>query len=361
MTTKDRNRNILYGVIVFLAIALACFYIFKSKPKPQEIPPPPIVLVPYTGKVYHIFFHSLILYPELAFHDEGERSFKDYMVTRDEFNKILPQLYANNFVLVNSDILYTAKPDGTVAKRDIMLPAGKKPLILSVDDVNYQTDRDHKGFAKRLVLDSKGNVATEVVTPAGITIVTHDGDVMPILDDFVKNHPDFSLNGAKGIIAETGFDGVLGYRTNIESYPERDKDVADIHALVKRLKETGWQFASHSYSHQLSFKDGSISLNSLKWDTDKWEKEVRPFIGDTNIFIGPFGQIFTYGDPRRDYLLSKGFKVLYGVGMDLYLEYFPTHVIMDRADIDGIRLTQTPYMLTEYFDPASVVDPARGN
>ena len=27
-------------------------------------------------------------------------------------------------------------------------------------------------------------------------------------------HPDFSLNGQKGVVALTGYNGVLGYRTN---------------------------------------------------------------------------------------------------------------------------------------------------
>lgn len=37
---------------------------------------------------------------------------------------------------------------------------------------------------------------------------------MPILNKFVKEHPDFSLNGEKGVVALTGYEGVLGYRTN---------------------------------------------------------------------------------------------------------------------------------------------------
>jgi hypothetical protein len=355
-------KNLKHTWVIVLCLCLIILFIIYIYCIPKNINSPEekdVSLVPYNGKVYHIFFHSLILYPELAFHDIGDNSFKDYMVTKDEFNKILPQLYENNFILVNSNAIYGTTTDGFIFKKEILLPNGKKPLILSIDDVNYQTSRDHKGFAKRLVLDKNGDIATEVITPTGDTIVTHDGDIMPILNDFVISHPDFSLNGAKGIIAETGFDGVFGYRTNIQNYLNREKDVEDIKAIVSKLRETGWQFASHSYSHQPSFKDGTISVESLKWDTDKWEKEVRPFVGDTNIFIGPFGQIFNASDPRRNYLLSKGFNIFYGVGMDLYIEYFPKYFIMNRADIDGIRLTNTPYMLKEYFDPATVIDPKR--
>ena len=37
---------------------------------------------------------------------------------------------------------------------------------------------------------------------------------MPIVDDFVREHPDFSYRGDKGTIALTGYNGVLGYRSS---------------------------------------------------------------------------------------------------------------------------------------------------
>ncbi len=109
----------------------------------------------------------------------------------------------------------------------------------------------------------------------------------------------------------------------------------------------------------MHFRDDSVTLQGVKWDTEKWDEEIRPLVGDTNIFIGPFGQVFKPYDERRNYLISKGFKELYGVGMDLYLEYAPDYIMMDRANIDGIRLVQTPHFLTEYFDPNEVVDQER--
>jgi isoleucyl-tRNA synthetase len=45
------------------------------------------------------------------------------------------------------------------------------------------------------VLDKDGNVATEVTDRDGKSIVTRDGDIVPILDDFIKLHPDFSWQG----------------------------------------------------------------------------------------------------------------------------------------------------------------------
>ena len=50
-------------------------------------------------------------------------------------------------------------------------------------------------------VDDNGNVLCEVKTPAGNIEQSYEGDVMPILDNFVKEHPDFSYKGAKGIVA----------------------------------------------------------------------------------------------------------------------------------------------------------------
>ncbi len=225
-----------------------------------------------------------------------------------------------------------------------------------------------RGFAHKLVLDNQGTVATAIITPTRKDMVTRDGDVVPILDDFVQAHPDFSLNGAKGVIAVTGFEGILGYRTQavspsadavipVEKILKQDTEIIAVQKVVERLKATGWRFASHSYSHDHVFQMGEITLDELKADTEQWKNEVGTLVGPTDIFVGPFGQVFQPGDPRRAYLVSQGFKMLCGVGADLYLHYFSDHVVMDRADIDGYRLRNTPTLLKAYFNPSEVMDP----
>lgn len=352
---------LLFAVIViFIIVSLIKGYINRPiiKPAPE---PTPIKTVLYTGKIYHLFFHSLIVYPELAF--DGTRhaqGYQDYMVTKSEFDKILPKLYEDGFILIDPHILYSENASNTISQIPLYLPEGKRPLILSQDDVSYYSDQDRHGFANKLVIDSDGSVATEITDPQGNTMITHDGDVVPIVDSFVEKHPDFSWNGAKGIIALTGYEGVLGYRTNRLDSPTYLDDVHKARSVVRKMKRSGWQFASHSYSHDMSFRDESATEAFVKYDTDKWQKEVEPIVGHTDIYIGPFGQVFQPGNPRREYILSKGYKMLFGVGMDLYLKYFPTYMMMDRANIDGIRLIKTPDMLREYFDPNEVLDPERG-
>lgn len=48
--------------------------------------------------------------------------------------------------------------------------------------------------------------------------------MVPLIDRFVEKHPDFSYRGAKGILALTGYNGILGYRTD-ESYETRPADL----------------------------------------------------------------------------------------------------------------------------------------
>lgn len=314
----------------------------------------------YKGKIYHIFFHSLIVYSKLAFSDpKFSAGYRDWMITRDEFQKILPLLYNNNFILIDITSLYGVNNDGTVIKKDLYLPEGKKPLIISLDDLSYYSSLVGHGFADKLVFDKNGNVATEIIAENGKKEITRDGDSVPILDDFVSLHPDFSLNGAKGVIALTGYHGVLGYKTNNVNSLNYVNDIQSAKNIISKLKETGWRFASHSYSHNISYSTGEVSLEKVKKDAELWDKEVRPLVGETDIFIGPYGQVFKPGDPRRDYLVSDGFKMFNGVGMDLYLNYFSKSITMNRADIDGYRLIRTPRLLKGYFDVASVLDPLR--
>ena len=42
------------------------------------------------------------------------------------------------------------------------------------------------------------------------SVSTGDYDMVPLIDTFVKEHPDFSYHGRKGILAMTGYDGCSG-------------------------------------------------------------------------------------------------------------------------------------------------------
>ncbi len=316
-------------------------------------------LVKYEGPVYHVFFHSLIVYPELCFTgDSMERGYNYWMTTVYEFKLMLEEMHSRGYTLIDLRDMFSTNDSGKVVKNDIMLPEGKKPLIISVDDVSYYKYMDKDGFADKLVFDEEGNVATLVKTPEGKEIVTRDGDVVPILDDFVKANPDFSYNGAKGVLALTGYEGILGYNT-LHDNPDWEKEQTLVQPIVDKLKATGWAFANHSFTHRRTYSERTITLDYLKYDMERWLKEVGSILGPTNLYISPFGATFKKDDPRHRYIVSKGFNVYCGVGARAFYEFYGDNVFMERINLDGYKMFHSPQVLKELFDVEKVYDPVR--
>ena len=317
-------------------------------------------LVPYNEPIEHIFFHPLLAYPSLTFDgDEDSNGFNQYFVTVSEFKKIINQIYANNYILINTNDLYEEKvEDGktVLVKKELKLPPNKTPLIMSIDDVNYPDYKSTNGTISKLILDSAGNVATYSVSPSGEKVTSHDNEVIPLIDAFVAEHPDFSFQGAKGILALTGYYGILGYNTQDLDSPSFPEERQSALAIIKRLKETGWTFASHGYSH---LDARAESYQSLEKDTVRWKKEVGSLIGPTNIYVYPFGSSVLPGNPKFQFLLDQGFNILCSVGPIPYLKDTADYVMMDRRHIDGIALYNQATILKNLFDAKSVLDPVR--
>ncbi|MDF2921783.1 MAG: glycoside hydrolase/deacetylase [Paenibacillaceae bacterium] len=314
-------------------------------------------LVPYKGPIEHIFFHPLILYPQLAFDgDQMAQGFDDWFVTVPEFKRIIDELYKRDYILVDIRTLYREEEtaDGKAMEiTSLQLPAGKKPLVLSVDDLNYYDYMIKNGTASKLVLDQQGNIATQSVTPEGQTIVERDNEIVPIVDAFVEEHPDFSFQGAKGVLAVTGYEGVLGYRTQKLEDPEYPMEKEAAVRVVERLKETGWSFASHSWGHPNAETAG---LQRMLQDTERWAREVEPIVGETPVFIYPYGARLKHTDPKFKLLTDAGFKLFCGVGPAPYLRSDGAVAEMDRRHIDGIALRTQQARLAPLFDAEAIFD-----
>lgn len=313
----------------------------------------------YKGDVYHIFFHSLIIYPELCFTgDSMEQGYNEWMTTVKEFKLIIGEMYQRGYTLVDLKDLFIKDAAGKMIKQDIYLPKGQKPLVISVDDMSYYKYMEKDGFAKRLILDKDGNLASLVDDPQGKEYVSLEGDVVPIINNFVAENPDFSYNGAGGTLALTGYEGILGYRTNQDN-PHWKEEREKIIPVINKLKETGWAFASHSYSHKRSFTKGTITLSAVKNDTQKWIKEVGSIVGPTNIFISPFGATFGQKDPRFRYIVAQGFNVYCGIGPKPFYQLYKDNAYMERIDVDGYKMHYMPEVMKDLFDVSKVYDSAR--
>lgn len=329
----------------------------------EDMPKVEIPLVKYEGPVYHVFFHSLIAYNEKAFDgDSREEGYNYWMTTVSEFENMLPLLMEKGFVLYDIEELVEPDPENAtkIRKKDIYLPEGKIPLVLSIDDVNYYEYMKNDGFASKLVLDKNGDVTNEIVTPDGEVILSRRADVMPILDDFVKKNPDFSWNGAKGILALTGYQGALGYRITDLTGEELNIAIDSATKVANRLKETGWKFACHSYTHNQYFKKYTITMAEMKSDAERWLKYIEPVTGKTPIYISPFGVRFKSTDERYRYLVDKGFTIFCPVQKTPELTLYGDNAIMTRFNLDGYSLNKRKdYINEHFFDVEKVYDKER--
>lgn len=316
-------------------------------------------------QISHIFFHSLIADNSLAFDgDSDSNGYNYYMTTIYEFKQMMQQMYDAGYVLVSiHDVGKKIESADGVSKfvpGDIMLPPDKKPFVLSQDDVNYYDYMDFDGFATRMVIDENGRPSTEMRMEDG-TYSIGDYDMVPVLETFIADHPDFSYKGARGILAITGYEGALGYRTDDKNSPTYEQDKETVKQVAKVLKEWGWEFASHSYGHRNMYE---MSTNFIKKDTDRWMEEVGSLVGPTDILIYPYGvevekTFGTYSSDKYKYLKSLGFEYYCGVYKDPWIHIKDEYVRMTRRPLDGQALLQFPERLSDLFDVATVVDPDR--
>ena len=345
--------------------------------------------------VTHIFFHSLVVDPARGFSltgdsgwDNGTAGFCQWMTTVDEFNAIMNQMYERGYVLVSINDLVdkTTDENGVVhiTAKDIYLPQGKIPFVLSLDDLSYYHSYDGRGCATKMIVGEDGTPTCEYVDANG---EGHVGsyDCVPLLDDFIEQHPDFSYKNAKGTIALTGYNGILGYRTDycyrdrvdltsdqqawLDANPNFDwnAECAQAKQVADAIKADGWTFASHTWGH---IRIGDASLESLQTDTQKWLDYVKPLIGDTDIIIFAHGQDLANWD--EDYASTAKFQYLKSVGFDIYCNVDSTQYFvqiedqflrMGRRNLDGYRLWQAVYggndKVSDLIDAASIFDPNR--
>lgn len=347
------------------------------------------------SQVTHIFYHSLVVDPERCFNpnDYQGRGNYEWMTTISEFNKITQEMYDRGYVLVSLHDLYKYETDENgnqvMVEGDIYLPADKKAFVLSLDDLSYYHSYDNYGYAAKLVLDENGDVINEYIDAEG-NVLYGLYDCVPLLDKFIEEHPDASYHGAKGTVALTGYNGILGYRTD-ESYsldnvnnPDIDKnkrqwlkanpdfDLETERAAAKEvadaMKENGWTFASHTWGH---LSVGKKSLSTLKADNERWQKNVASIVGDTNVIIFAHGtDLEDWGDysasnEKFNYYYSEGFNVFCNVdGSSPYLVHFGNNYLRQgRRNLDGIRfhynLTGQQNNLSDLFDVEEIVDPER--
>ena len=333
-----------------------------------------IPYVAWNDIVEHLFFHPVVAYPELAFDGDSQANgIDDWMVPVDEYNKILQSVYDNGYILVDINDVWseTTGEDGQpkMVRNTLYLPEGKKPLILSYDDVNYYDYMLKDGFTYKLILGDDGLLWSWGKDPQGNEVVSQDLDALTILDKFVREHPDFSPFGAKGSLSLTGYQGILGYRTNTDTKDwddakeaNRQREREAVKPIIAELKRTGWTFGSHTWGH---INLSNHSVESVKEDTQRWLDEVGSLVGPTTILYYPHGARPDGGDwqqtgPVFQYLQSQGFRVFASVGVESfsYIKKDICAVICDRLHPDGTTLRSASCLqrYMKFYDARQVID-----
>lgn len=334
-------------------------------------------------QVTHVFFHTMIKDPSKSFDgDSKEAGYNQVMTTIDEFNSIIQQMYDRGYVMVSLHDMCQVNEDGTVSRKEIRLPAGKKPFVLSQDDVSYYHYMDGDGYAQKLIIDENGDVKNTYIEEDG-SISVGDYDMVPLIDTFVDEHPDFSYHGHKGILALTGYEGVLGYRTD-EVYRTREEgrvteyqqkfldenpdfdwqaEVDQAVAVAEAMKADGWEFASHTWGH---INPLGYGYDATVRDTERWLNNVAAVVGDTDVLIFAFGadigdwQPYTSDNQFFQYFKSQGFNIFCNVDSSQYwVQFGETFMRQGRRNLDGYRMYYNPEMLSDLFDVNQAWDDSR--
>ena len=328
----------------------------------------------YRGQIEVICVRSLIVDTDTAFAGRYHSSSTDLYLTTSEFEKILENLYERDYVLVDPENLIDSSDPTFLLERNLKVPKGKKPLVVVIENLQYNATAYNCGTCRRLVLNDENQVCGEYRNSSGETIVSRTAESIGILDTFVERHPDFTYDGAKGIISVSGYEACFGYVVSQDEVDDRNSALvasnlpqinptADeiaynrdrVTEIVRSLKDNGWQFASCTYSYIEDCRNTEKQI--LVDDTEKWLDQIGSLFGEVHMLVYPNGNYIYGTDDRAVYYKNHGFRIFFGGGATPYYTYGDNYLYLDRAMMSYKTLTRKAY--EELFDYNEIIDPAR--
>lgn len=332
------------------------------------------------SQLVNLSFHPLIVDTARAFADvEYGGSYNKNFVTVGEFQKILEQLYSNDYVLVDFNsfvgVTQTISGEDQFQMTSILLPSGKKPIMITetlMGYYQYMVDPDKDGtpdakgggFANKLVLDDYGNIKAAYVDASGNNLVG-DYDLVPILEAFIEEHPDFSYKGARAILATTGEEGIFGYRCNTayvstlgNEYYEQEK--AGAQTIVNALKQKGYTLACFTYGNT-NYKQ--LNSTQIQADLQSWTSQITPIIGDIDVFVFARGvDLSDYTGTAYKAMYQTGFRYFISSGKTASTTINNTYVHQNRLMVTGENMAWYSDRFKDLFDCNLVLDmTARGS
>lgn len=325
------------------------------------------------SQIPNLSFHVLIADPVRAFaNKEYGGLYNRNFVTVDEFERILKELYANNYILVDFHNLVGSNVgvDGKTSyfADPLFLPAGKSPVMITETLVNYfdymidsnkdgQPDAGGSGFASKLVVRD-GSVKAQMVDASGNT-VEGNYDLVPVLEDFIAEHPDFAFKGSRATLAVTGEEGIFGYRTNTSYISSRgqgfyDQEVAEAKVLVQTLREKGYTLACFTYGN-VNYK--SMTVPQIQADLQNWVGQIVPVMGETDVLVyAREGDIDDYTGNKFTLLHNAGFRFFVTNGESPTTDIRESFVRQSRLMVTGNAMGWYSSRFSKYFDANKVLD-----
>lgn len=315
----------------------------------------------YSGVIGHLCFTNLVVDTQRAFDgDEYAQIYRENMITLAEFEAILDELYKSGYVLIDIHSLaeetQNSSGDVSMTQKLPYLPQGKKPIIISVENLDYSSVSTGDGIATRLALDENGEVGALYTDAEGHDLIGAY-DVVPVLEQFIAEHPDFSYQGARGIIGLSGENGIYGYQISSDTAAGQSDNLETVQQITEKLREDGWTFASQGYSYQYM---GDMSYETLKGDMESWQTSVGAVVGTCDTILFPYGSQPDYESEKGAYLINQGYHYMVGLWTDGdHLEVNSTYLRQTRRMVTGYVFENYPNNYDTYFLTSAVKDSAR--
>lgn len=352
--TNIMKKNIVFLMIFCSFLNVFC-YVFNSfefncnRFKTQVFATETAELVKYKGDIPHFFVHEIVRDEDLAFSYSNSLSnhFDRDCITHVEFKRFLEEMHKSGYALIDIYDVIGFDENQIPYQKEICFPADKKPMLLSFDDMTY--DSRGRGMCDKLIVDKNGKMAS--FTRSALPQIEHGKDNISILEEFIENNQDFSFNNARAIICPTGYNGVLGYRINKDN-PNHKEEIKKVQPVIAKLKELGYHFGSHTFDH---IQVGYASPETLKNDLKKYNEQIIPVIGKTDILCFPCGSR-TVNEQKIEILKSFGYKIMLCIGIHPSFQEKYGTAYLDRKVVDGNALRTFHKYYSQYFDTYVVYD-----
>jgi hypothetical protein len=314
-------------------------------------------IVTWEQNVEHLAIRPLTLDTERAKQGPYKTFAETGLLTPQEFENLLNELYQKDYVLISGETFMNYPEDYP----QVLVPAGKKPLVLIFDQYQYSTQYRESGSAEQLAYHAETNQFVSRLSANKPETAVENQDCISILENFIAEHSDFSFNGAKARIALTVNENILGYTINeqqtqniikrnaelgLEDYILTDKtqeeknkfyqlQSGDLEVVISALLEHGFTFCNGTYSGD---DLGSLSLDDLQQNVEQWNAAAKQYVGEVACLVFPGGSHVYNDEDKLHFLLNSGYCTFYGEGPNTYNFYANSYIHFDFTSINGFTL-----------------------